>query len=103
MSSQGTILTREPAYSIWVSTHKKVDARGCEFSYGWLSGKISTGVVFSFETKTGKVNLTGYPWESFQEDLDTAPYSSQVKEFFLSNEKLLAKELTSGKTHFYIY
>ena len=95
--------TKEPVCSVWVSTHKKVDAQGCEFSYGWLSGKISTGVVFSFEIKTGKVNLTGYPWESFQEDLAATPYPSQIKEFFLSNEKLLAKELTSGKTHFYIY
>ena len=95
--------TKEPVCSVWVSTHKKVDAQGCEFSYGWLSGKISTEVVFSFETKTGKVNLTGYPQESFQEDLAATPYPPQIKEFFLSNEKLLARELTSGKTHFYIY
>lgn len=94
---------KEPVCSVWVSAHKKVDAQGCEFSYGWLSGKISTGVVFSFETKTGKVNLTGYPWESFQEDLAATPYPPQIKEFFLSNKKLLAKELTSGKTHFCIY
>lgn len=95
--------TKEPVCSVWVSAHKKVDAQGYEFSYDWLSGKISTGVVFSFETKTGKVNLTGYPWEYFQEDLAVTPYSPRIKEFFLSNEKLLAKELTSRKTHFCIY
>lgn len=103
MNSQDTIQTKEPVCSVWVSAHKKVDTQGCEFSYGWLSGKISIGVVFSFETKTGKVNLTGYPWESFQEDLTAIPYPPQVKEFFLNNEKLLAKELTSGKTHFCVY
>lgn len=103
MNSQDITQTKEPVCSVWVSADKKVDTQGCEFSYGWLSGKISTGVVFSFETKTGKVNLTGYPWESFQEDLAATPYSPQIKEFFLTNEKLLARELISGKTHFYIY
>lgn len=40
MTLQDTTQTKEPVCSIWVSADKKVDTQGCEFGYGWLSGKF---------------------------------------------------------------
>ena len=101
MTLQDTTQTKEPVCSIWVPADKKVDTQGCEFGYGWLSGKISLGVIFSFETETGKINLTGYPWKSFQEDLESQPYKPEVIDFIKEHLDEISKFLKEGYLNFY--
>lgn len=69
--------------TVFVSSYKKLDSStGTYYSFGWISGELfSSGIVFSFEVKTGKIDFSGYPWESFQEDLKMCPYRPEIVEF----------------------
>lgn len=62
------------------SEHKKDTLTGQFYGYGFLEYG-SKEIPFSFNTKTGEIDLTGNPWDWIAKDLQSKPYTPEEKTF----------------------
>ena len=71
------------------SEHKRDTLTGQFYGYGFLEYG-SKEIPFSYNTKTGKIDLTGNPWDWIAEYLQNKPYTPEEKNFFTKYSKEIA-------------
>lgn len=91
-------MPRKIVCTILVSSNKRFDfVTGQHWGFGWLSGKLfRPGIIFSYCVETGEIDFSGYPWESFQEDLKAQPYKPEVLDFFKKYSEEISEFLKEG-------
>lgn len=71
------------------SEHKRDTLTGQFYGYGFLKFD-SKEIPFSYNTKTGEIDLTGNPWDWIAKDLQSKPYTPEEKNFFTKYSKEIA-------------
>ena len=62
---------------------------------------VQKKIPFSFNTKTGEIDLTGNPWNWLAKELEKNPYTLKEKNFFIKYSKKIASMLKkSGFLYF---
>lgn len=71
------------------SEHTKDSLSGQFYGYAWLKHD-SEEVPFSFNAKTGEIDLTGSPWNWLAKELKNKPYTADQKNFLTKHAKDIA-------------
>lgn len=79
------------------SEHVKDSSTGQFYGYAWLKHD-SKEVPFSFNTKTGEINLKGSPWNWLAKELNAKPYTADQKTFLTKHAKDIAPFLSENSS-----